>query len=720
MARTLLPGKPYPLGAKWNGKGTNFALYSEHAEGVDLCLFDENNQQTDVVAFEECTAFVWHGYLRGIHPGQRYGYRVKGPWNPANGQRFNPAKLLVDPYAQAIQGYVQWDSTIFPYTFGGDDADLNRNDDDSGPGMPKSIVVDSRFDWENDRRLRIPLADSIIYEMHVKGFSFTNPAIPEKLRGTYAGLAHPASIEYLKKLGVTAVELLPVHHFINDNHLVEKGLSNYWGYNTLGFFAPAERYSSDQTPGASVTEFKSMVKELHKAGIEVILDVVYNHTCEGNELGPMLSFKGIDNSVYYRTVEDAPRHYMDYTGTGNTLNVRHPQVLKLIMDSLRYWVTEMHVDGFRFDLAATLARELHAVDRLSGFFDIINQDPTVADVKLIAEPWDVGDGGYQVGNFPVIWAEWNGKYRDTVRKYWKGDGGQLSDLGYRLTGSSDLYQHDGRRPYASINFITAHDGFTLRDLVSYNEKHNEANGENNRDGANDNASWNMGAEGETDDVEIQHARERQMRNLLATLILSQGVPMISGGDECGRTQHGNNNAFCQDNEISWYDWRPDEHKQLLFEFTSRLIHLRRKHNNFRRRKFFQGAAIHNSQLRDIAWYDANGEELDEGAWTAPWGRSLGLMLNGRTLNTKDPRGNAVMDDSFLMLLNAYHEGVDYKLPPPPGGGHWQAIMNTDDLHEEFQRRQVNGSIIVAGRSTVLLTECGDETNLDEAGPEDKD
>jgi isoamylase len=720
MARTLLPGKPYPLGAKWNGKGTNFALYSENAEGVDLCLFDENNKQTDVLPLEECTAFVWHGFLRGIHPGQRYGFRVRGPWDPANGHRFNASKLLVDPYAQAIHGYVQWDPTIFPYTFSGKDADLNRNDDDSGNGVPKSIVIDPRFDWENDRRLRIALADSIIYETHVKGFSITNPAVPKELRGTYAGLAHPASIEYLRKLGVTAVELLPVHHFINDNHLVEQGLSNYWGYNTLGYFAPAERYSSDPTPGASVKEFKSMVKELHKAGIEVILDVVYNHTCEGNELGPMLSFKGIDNTVYYRTVEGSPRHYMDYTGTGNTLNVRHPQVLKLIMDSLRYWVTEMHVDGFRFDLAATLARELHDVDKLSGFFDIINQDPTVADVKLIAEPWDVGDGGYQVGNFPVIWAEWNGKYRDTLRRYWRGDEGQLSDLGYRLTGSSDLYQHDGRRPYASINFITAHDGFTLRDLVSYNEKHNQANGENNQDGANDNASWNMGVEGETCDVEIRHARERQMRNLLATLVLSQGVPMISGGDEMGRTQHGNNNAFCQDNEISWYDWKMDESKKLLLEFSCRLIHLRRKHNNFRRRKFFQGTAIHNSQVRDIAWYDANGEELDEGAWSAPWGRSLGMMLNGRTLNTKDPRGNPVMDDSFLILLNAYHDGVEYKLPPTPCGGRWQVIMNTDDLHDEFQQRGVNGSVVVAGRSTVLLTECTDETNLDEAGPEDKD
>jgi glycogen operon protein len=448
--------------------------------------------------------------------------------------------------------------------------------------------------------------------------------------------------------------------------------------------------------------------------------VVYNHTCEGNEMGPMLNFKGIDNTVYYRTMPDNPRHYMDYTGTGNTLNVRHPQVLKLIMDSLRYWVTEMHVDGFRFDLAATLARELHDVDRLSGFFDIINQDPTLADVKLIAEPWDVGDGGYQVGNFPVIWAEWNGKYRDTVRKFWKGDEGQLSDLGYRLTGSSDLYQHDGRRPYASINFVTAHDGFTLRDLVSYNEKHNEANKEDNKDGTNENYSWNMGVEGDTDDETINHARERQIRNFLATLILSQGVPMICGGDERGRTQYGNNNAFCQDNEISWYDWRPSDRKQLLIEFTSHLVHLRRKHNNFRRRKFFQGAAIHHSEVRDIAWYEASGAELDQGAWNAPWGRSLGFMLNGRTLNTKDAHGNPVMDDSFLILINAYHEGVEFKLPPCPCDGYWECMMNTDDLHEEFQRRKADDTVIIAGRSMMLLTECGAETNLDEAGPEEKD
>ena len=708
MARTVLPGKPYPLGAKWDGRGTNFALYSENAQGVDLCLFDREGTQTERLPLEECTAFVFHGYLPEIGPGQRYGYRVRGPWAPEQGHRFNDAKLLIDPYAQAVEGFIDWDPSIYPYTFGsGDDADLHKSDEDSANGVPKCIVVDPTFDWEGDRPMRIPLADSIIYETHVKGFSFTNPAIPEKLRGTYAGLAHPASIEYLKNLGITAVELLPVHHFINDNNLVEKGLSNYWGYNTLAYFSPASRYSASGHSGGQVREFKEMVKALHKAGIEVILDVVYNHTCEGNQLGPMLTFKGIDNVLYYRTMPDDPRYYMDYTGTGNTLNVRHPQVLKLIMDSLRYWATDMHIDGFRFDLASTLARELHDVDRLSGFFDIINQDPTLADVKLIAEPWDVGDGGYQVGNFPVIWAEWNGKYRDTVRKYWKGDEGQLSDLGYRLTGSSDLYQHDGRRPYASINFVTAHDGFTLHDLVSYNEKHNEANEENNQDGANDNESWNMGAEGPTDDPEIVHARERQVRNFLATLILSQGVPMISGGDERGRTQHGNNNAFCQDSEISWYDWTPSKEKDELIEFTCKLIHLRRRHSNFRRRKFMQDSPIHNSETRDVAWYGADGNELTNEAWETSWVRSLALLLNGQTLNTKDARGRQIIDDSFLLLMNSYHEGVEFTLPPPADGGEWECVMNTDEPHEEFVRRKVGGSVILAGRSTMLLTECMD-------------
>src|SRR3954470_7057601 len=568
MPRIVLPGKPFPLGATWDGTGVNFAVYSENASKVELCLYDNRSkQEMERIVVRETTAFSWHCYLPGLQPGQLYGYRMHGPWEPLQGHRFNPAKLLIDPYAQGIAGSVDWEQPIFPYKFGMDNADVMLDDRDDGPGMPKSVVVNPYFDWEQDRSPRTPLSDSIIYELHVKGFSMLSEQIPESLRGTYAGLASPPAVKYLKDLGITAVELMPVHQFVDDNYLVEKGLRNYWGYNTLNYFSPDSRYSSAGDTGAQVAEFKAMVKALHREGIEVILDVVYNHTAEGNHLGPMLSLKGIDNTVYYKLVPDNPRYYMDYTGTGNSLNVGHPQVLKLIMDSLRYWVTEMHVDGFRFDLASTLARELHDVDRLSAFFDIIHQDPIISQVKLIAEPWDVGDGGYQVGNFPVLWAEWNGKYRDTVRRYWKGDPGTLSDLGYRLTGSSDLYQNDGRKPYASINFVTAHDGFTLEDLVSYNDKHNEANGENNQDGANDNSSWNMGAEGPTDNPEIIAARERQKRNLMATLLLSQGVPMICGGDEICRTQGGNNNAYCQDNEISWLHWDLDRDRRKLLEFT---------------------------------------------------------------------------------------------------------------------------------------------------------
>jgi isoamylase len=710
MPSTLLPGKPYPLGAKWDGTGVNFALYSECATGVQLCLFNDAREQIEQIDFHETTAFVWHGYLPGLPPGQLYGYRVFGPWEPEQGFRFNPAKLLVDPYAQAISGRVDWKEAIFPYVFGGEDADLIRDERDSAAGAPKSVVVNPYFDWEQDRPLRIPLSDSIIYETHVRGFSIKNPDVPENLRGTYAGLACPSSLRHLKRLGVTAVELMPVHHFVNDSHLVEKGLTNYWGYNTLGYFAPDSHYSSTGENGNQVAEFKAMIKTLHREGIEVILDVVYNHTSEGNHMGPMLSMRGIDNTTYYRLMADSPRYYMDYTGTGNTLNVRNPQVLKLIMDSLRYWVLEMHVDGFRFDLAATLARELHDVDRLSGFFDIIHQDPTLADVKLIAEPWDVGEGGYQVGNFPVLWAEWNGKYRDTIRRYWKGDTGQLSDVGYRLTGSSDLYQHDGRRPYASINFVTAHDGFTLRDLVSYNDKHNEANGEDNKDGTDDNQSWNMGVEGPTDDPVIIHARERQMRNLLATLLFSQGVPMISGGDEIGRTQGGNNNAYCQDNEVSWYDWTASHEKECLIDFTAKLIELRRNHPNLRRRKFFQDRAIHNSESRDIAWYGTNGQELDEGSWNAGWVRTLGLMLNGQTLGITDQLGNPVVDDSFLLLINAHHEPVTFELPPPPEGGRWKCVVNTNDIETPFKTTPSRKKVRIEGRALLLLVERKPERN----------
>ena len=708
MSRTLLPGTPHPLGATADANGTNFSLFSEHATAVELCLFDGKGEQTERISLKETTAFTWHGYLPGIRPGQLYGYRVHGPWEPEKGQRFNPAKLLLDPYAKAVTGRVDWTQPVFPYKMdGGADADLKIDDQDSAAGMPKAVVIDPAYDWEGDRCPATPLADSVIYEVHVRGFSKQNPAVPEELRGTYAGLAHPASIEYLKKLGVTAVELLPMHQFLQDKSLVDRGLRNYWGYNTLGYLAPESRYSSSGDCGGQVREFKNMVKALHSEGIEVILDVVYNHSCEGNELGPMLSWKGIDNLAYYRTVADNPRYYMDYTGTGNTLNVRHPQVLKMIMDSLRYWATEMHVDGFRFDLAATLARELHDVDRLGGFFDIIHQDPTLADVKLIAEPWDVGEGGYQVGNFPVLWAEWNGKYRDTVRRYWKGDDGTLSDLGYRLTGSSDLYQYDGRKPYASINFVTAHDGFTLADLVSYNEKHNEANGENNQDGANDNNSWNMGAEGPTDDQAINDARERQMRNMLSTLLLSQGVPMISGGDEIARSQGGNNNAYCQDDEISWYDWNLDDRRKRLLEFTSGLIQLRRKHPNLHRRKFFQDRNMRRSEGRDIAWYGTNGKELADDCWEQAWQKSVGMLLNGKTLAVSDAKGAPVVDDTFLVLLNSYHEGVEFLLPPAPGGGGWQRVVNTENMDDPFGNEQAGTKLIVGGRALVLMREAGD-------------
>jgi glycogen operon protein len=697
MHRTLLPGKPNPLGAAATPIGTNFALFSENATGVSVCFFDENSNQTDCVALRERTAFVWHGLVRGIKPGQRYGYRVEGPWEPEKGLRFNSNKLLVDPYAKAIAGDVDWKAPIFPYDVATGN-DLARDDRDSAGGVPKSVVIDAQFDWEDDCPLEIPLADSIIYEVHVRGFSRLNQAVPENLRGTYAGLACESSIEYLKKLGVTAIELLPVHHFIDEGHLVDRGLRDYWGYNTLGYFAPMSRYSSSGDMGQQVVEFRQMVKALHKAGIEVILDVVYNHTCEGNRMGPMLSMKGIDNTTYYRQVPNDPRYYMDYTGTGNTLNVMNPQVLKLVMDSLRYWVTEMHVDGFRFDLASTLARELHAVSKLSSFFDTIHQDPTIADVKLIAEPWDVGEGGYQVGNFPVLWAEWNGKYRDTVRRFWKGDSGLLSDFAYRLTGSSDLYEMDGRRPYASINFVTAHDGFTLCDLVSYNEKHNEANGDNNGDGANDNHSWNMGAEGPTDDPAVNTLRERQMRNFLATLILSQGVPMLCGGDELARTQNGNNNAYCQDDELAWFHWELTPAQERLRDFTAKLIHMRRDHPNLHRRKFFQDRVIRGSVVRDIAWYNTDGNELADEAWTTDWNRSLALMLNGKTLAITDEDGNPIADDCFVILVNAAAEGVEFKLPEPPAGNPWSQVLNTENIEDPFAAEEIGESVIVGGRA----------------------
>lgn len=706
MNRTMLPGKPYPLGATVSAAGTNFALYSENATTVLLCFLDEAGIQTDFIQLKEHTAFVWHGFVRGIVGGQRYGYRVDGPWNPTQGFRFNSSKLLLDPYAKSICGDVNYKGPIFPYDVASGD-DTKKNDEDSITGVPHGVVVDISFDWGEDSLPQTPLSESVIYETHVRGFSMRNPEVPEKLRGTYAGLAHESSVTYLKKLGITAVELLPVHHFIDEGNLLDKDLRDYWGYNTLGYFAPMARYSASGEDGEQVTEFKQMVKRFHAEGIEIILDVVYNHTCEGNQMGPMLSMKGVDNTVYYRTMIDDPQFYMDYTGTGNTLNVHHPQVLKLLMDSLRYWVTEMHVDGFRFDLASTLARELHDVNKLGAFFDTIHQDPTLADVKLIAEPWDVGDGGYQVGNFPVLWAEWNGKYRDTVRRFWKGDSGQLSDFAYRLTGSSDLYQNDGRKPNASINFVTAHDGFTLCDLVSYNEKHNEANGENNNDGANDNESWNMGAEGPTDDESVNTLRERQMRNFLATLLLSQGVPMIAGGDEIARSQQGNNNCYCQDNELTWHDWKLDEPRKRLLEFTSRMIELRRDHPNLHRRKFFQDRKIRGSVMRDVSWYGTDGNELADDKWEQEWNRSIGLMLNGKTLDVMDEEGEMVIDDSFLILVNASEAGVEYTLPLPLDKSPWRQVMDTENLGNPFEHTEVGEKVIVGGRAVRLYMDGTD-------------
>jgi glycogen operon protein len=711
MKRTLLPGKPYPLGATALSQGTNFALYSEHATAVTLCFFDDDGKQTDCIALQETTAFVWHGLVRGIQPGQRYGYRVDGPWQPEQGLRFNPAKLLVDPYAKAICGEPDPKGPIFAFDAPSGD-DTKKCDTDDAAFVPLSVVVDDKFEWGNDSPPETPISDSVIYELHVRGFSKQNPEVPEKLRGTYAGLAHEASLAYLKNLGITAVELLPVHHFIDEGHLLDRGLCDYWGYNTLGYFAPMARYSSSGDDGQQVIEFKQMVKRLHEEGIEVILDVVYNHTCEGNEKGPMLSLKGVDNTTYYRTVADNPRFYMDYTGTGNTLNAHNPQVLKLIMDSLRYWVTEMHVDGFRFDLASTLARELHDVNKLGAFFDTIHQDPTLADVKLIAEPWDVGDGGYQVGNFPVLWAEWNGKYRDTVRRFWKGDSGQLSDFANRLTGSSDLYQSDGRAPAASINFITAHDGFTLCDLVSYNQKHNEANGDDNHDGADNNDSWNMGAEGPTDDPAINTLRERQMRNFLATLMLSQGVPMLAGGDEFSRSQKGNNNCYCQDGELTWYDWKLDASRKRLLEFTSRLIHLRLDHPNLHRRRFFQDRNIRGSVVRDIAWYGTDGNELPDHAWDEQWNRSIGMLLNGKTLGVMDEEGEPVEDDSFLFLINASDQGVEYAIPESPNKLPWRLVINTEDIDDPFGEEKVEARVILGGRS--LRVYCDGPASSDRA------
>jgi isoamylase len=709
MTRLVLPGEPSPLGATWDGQGVNFALFSENAEQVELCLFDREDpaRETARIPLPERTGYIWHGYLPDARPGDLYGYRVYGPYDPRAGHRFNPAKLLLDPYAKAIAGHVNWDAPVFGYPLGDPAQDLARCDEDSARGMPKAVIIDPAFDWGGDAQLRTPRSRTVIYEVHVKGFSMRNPRVPEELRGTYAGLAHEASIDYLQRLGITAVELLPVHKFTQDKHVLDRGLRNYWGYNSTAFLAPEASYAAARDFGGELNEFREMVCALHRSGIEVILDVVYNHTSEGNHLGPTLNLRGIDNASYYRLVHDNPRYYMDYTGTGNTLNAVHPQVLKLIMDSLRYWVLEMHVDGFRFDLASTLARELHDVDRLGSFFDIIHQDPVLSQVKLIAEPWDVGEGGYQVGNFPAGWSEWNDKYRDTVRRFWRGDEGQMAELGYRLTGSSDLYQDDGRRPYASINFITAHDGFTLHDLVTYSDKHNEANGEGNRDGHDENLSWNHGVEGETDDPAIIDLRERQKRNFLATLLLSQGMPMICGGDELGRTQRGNNNAYCQDNEISWYDWELDERRGALLDFTRRLLRLRRDHPVLRRRKYFKGRKIHGTDVRDITWFRPDGRLMDEAAWDVDWAKTLGVRLAGHDLDDVDAEGRPLRDDTFLILMNAAHEAVDFHLPELPGPG-WRLVLDTRDPGTGTDEAPITapGPVRMEPRSLMLLRYAG--------------
>jgi glycogen operon protein len=698
----IWPGKPYPLGASWDGKGTNFAIYSENATSVELCLFGKSgHEEQHKIPFIEYTNQVWHAYLPGVGPGQRYGYRVHGHWEPSEGHRFNAHKLLLDPYANAIDGTVKWDDAVFAYTVGHEEEDLSFDERDSAPFIPKSVVIDPAYDWEGDAAPLIPYHKSMIYEMHVKGFTMRHPEIPPEVRGTYAALTCEPVLKSLRELGITAVELLPVHHFVADRYLLDKGLTNYWGYNSIGFFAPHAPYSSRGMSGEQVNEFKDMVKALHREGIEVILDVVYNHTGEGNHKGPTLCFRGVDNAGYYRLTELDRRYYLDYTGTGNTLNMMQPNVLQLIMDSLRYWIQEMHVDGFRFDLAAALARELHDVDRLSSFFDIIRQDPVISQVKLIAEPWDLGEGGYQVGKFPPGWTEWNGRYRDTVRDFWRGEGSTLAEFAYRLTGSADLYEANGRRPTASINFITAHDGFTLHDLVSYNEKHNEANGEDNKDGESHNRSWNCGAEGPTDEEEINRLRSKQKRNLLTTLLLSQGVPMLVHGDELGRTQGGNNNAYCQDNEISWINW--EQVDQGLVEFTRNLISLRKEHPVFRRLKWFKGVPVY-GKVDDLGWFNPNGEEMSQEHWNEGQPKSMGVFLNGEGIRNTDERGRRIVDDSFFLIFNAHHEPVEFTLPGIDWAKNWTKVLDThlDQFSNGDQTLNPGDRLVVEGRSTVIL------------------
>ncbi|MDQ1529110.1 MAG: isoamylase [Actinomycetota bacterium] len=693
------PGTAYPLGATFDGNGTNFALYSEAAEKVELCLFDSDLTETRV-EFTEVDAYVWHAYLPHVQPGQRYGYRVYGPYDPKSGLRFNPSKLLLDPYAKATWGEITWDQSLFAYNFGDPESE---NNDDSAQHMMHGVVINPFFDWAGDRAPKTPYADSVIYEAHVKGLTALHPGIPEEIRGTYAALAHPALIEHLVKLGVTAIELMPVHQFVNDSTLEEKGLSNYWGYNTIGFFAPHTAYASTGDLGQQVQEFKGVVRAMHAAGIEVILDVVYNHTAEGNHLGPTISFKGIDNAAYYRLVDKTPEYYMDYTGTGNSFNAGNPHSLQLIMDSLRYWVIEMHVDGFRFDLAAALAREFYDVDKLSAFFELVQQDPIVSQVKLIAEPWDVGPGGYQVGNFPPQWTEWNGKYRDTVRDFWRGEPSTLGEFAERLTGSSDLYEHDGRRPVASINFVTAHDGFTLRDLVSYNYKHNTANGENNKDGADDNRSYNGGVEGPSADPKIVALRARQQRNFLATLLLSQGVPMVLHGDELGRTQEGNNNTYAQDSPLSWVHW--DTADQPLIDFTSALARLRKEHPTFRRSRFFDGRPAVRGEgepLPDIVWLQPDGAVMAPGDWDSGFGRSIAVFLNGEGIHGRDARGERITDLNFLILFNAGDDPIDFTLPPEEYSSIWEIVVDTAGASADSAPREAGAAIPVEGKSLMVL------------------
>jgi isoamylase len=693
------PGRPYPRGATWDGMGVNFALFSESAERVELCLFDRSGRhELQRLTLRECTDHVWHGYLPQARPGQLYGYRVHGPYRPRDGHRYNPHKLLLDPYARNIVGAMRWHDALFGYRIGHAESDLSFDRRDSAPYMPRCKVVETAFSWGDDRPPAVPWQDTVIYELHVRGHTQRHPQVPPELRGTYAGLACAPVVEHLQRLGVTTVELMPVHAFVDDRHLVEAGLRNYWGYNSIGFFAPDARYSAS----GKVSEFKTMVRTLHAAGIEVILDVVYNHTAEGNQYGPTLAFRGIDNAAYYRLEPGDARYYQDFTGCGNTLNMRHPRVLQLLMDSLRYWVTEMHVDGFRFDLASALARELHAVDRLSAFFDILRQDPVLSRVKLIAEPWDLGSGGYQVGNFPPGWAEWNDKYRDTVRAWWKGDAGRVGEFAQRLSGSSDLYDRGSRRPYASINFAAAHDGFTLADLVSYNDKHNEANGESNRDGHNHNLSWNGGVEGPTDDAEVLALRARRQRNLIATVLLSQGVPMLLSGDEIGRSQRGNNNAYCQDNALSWTDWTLDPPREALLVFTQRLVALRRAHPVFRRRDFFRGRAVAPGGVADIVWLKPDGSEMDEPAWRDPHTHALAAFLSGDGLDEADAHGRRVVDDSFVLLFNAGPEPVDFTLGTLPVAWPGELLVDTGRADDSVAAVSAATPCTLAGRALALI------------------